>query len=189
MNLIEHIRLHKAALTHIEKNIDHIEYVAGSLISALERGNKILIAGNGGSAADAQHFVAELVGRFKIERLGLPALALTTDTSILSAVGNDYGFNEVFSRQINALGNPGDIFIGITTSGYSQNILKAFSECKLKQIHTICLTGNKHEKIHDIVDIAVRVDSSDTAIIQELHITIIHMLCTMIDDWALTNEQ
>ena len=189
MKIIEHIRRHQAALMHIQKNSDQIEKVAASLISALERGNKILIAGNGGSAADAQHFVAELVGRFKNERRGLPALALTTDTSILTAVGNDYGFEEVFSRQIDALGNAGDIFIGITTSGYSKNILNAFSECKRKQMHTICFTGNKYKQIGDIVDIAVKINSNDTAIIQELHITIIHILCTMIDTWASTNEQ
>lgn len=189
MNIIEHVRQHQIALEHIEKNINSVEIVASEIISTLDRGNKVLVAGNGGSAADAQHFVAELVGRFKVERRGLPAIALTTDTSILTAVGNDYGFDEIFARQIDALGNAGDIFIGITTSGFSKNILNSFNECKRKQIGTVCLTGNKHKSIADIVDANISVNSADTAIIQELHITIIHMLCGLVDAWVTTHEK
>ena len=189
MNIIEHIRQHKDALEHIEQNIQLVERVAAEIISTFERGNKVFVAGNGGSAADAQHFVAELVGRFKMERPGLPAIALTTDTSILTAVGNDYGFDKIFSRQISALGNVGDIFIGITTSGFSNNILNSFNECKRKGIGTVCLTGNKHKNIEEIVDTVIKVNSTDTATIQELHITIIHLVCGLVDAWVTKHEE
>ena len=138
------------------------------------------MAGNGGSAADAQHFVAELVGRFKIERRGLPAIALTTDTSILTAVGNDYGFDEIFSRQIMLSEMLVISLLELQHQAFQTIFLNSFNECKRKRIGTVCLTGNKHKSIEDIVETVIKVNSTDTATIQELHITIIHMVCGLL---------
>lgn len=188
MNFDEHLKAHKDALVELTKAIGIVEQVGKKIISTFERGNKLLIAGNGGSASDAQHFAAELVGRFKAERTGLPAIALTTDTSILTAVGNDYGYENIFSRQVMALGDEGDLFIGISTSGRSANILEAFKACKQKRVGTICLTGNGNKEIDSLVDKTLRIESNDTAIIQEMHITLIHMLCSLMDTWVIEND-
>ena len=123
---------------------NNIESISEKVFQCIKDGGKVLIAGNGGSAADAQHFAAELVGRFVLERNGYPAIALTTDTSILTAIGNDYGYDEVFRRQVEALGNKGDIFIGISTSGNSKNIISAVNEAKNKQMYTIGLIGKNY---------------------------------------------
>lgn len=135
---------------------------------------KILIAGNGGSAADAQHFAAELVGRFQVNRRALPCIALTTDTSNLTAIGNDFGFREVFARQVEALGREGDAFIGISTSGNSENIISAVEEAKRQNMATIGLLGRDGGKLADMVDHAVIVPHDVTARIQEAHIFILH---------------
>lgn len=188
MNFDEHLKAHKDALVELSESTGTVEQVGKKIISTFERGNKLLIAGNGGSASDAQHFAAEIVGRFKAERTALPALALTTDTSILTAVGNDYGYENIFSRQVMALGDEGDLFIGISTSGRSANILDAFKACKQKRVSTICFTGNGNKEIDSLVDKTLRIKSNDTAIIQEMHITLIHMLCGLIDTWVLKND-
>ncbi len=148
---------------------------AGDLIvETVKRGNKILVCGNGGSAADAQHFAAELVGRFEKERKGLPAIALTTDSSILTAVGNDYGYDRVFSRQLEALGVAGDTFVGISTSGNSGNVILAMETAKKMGVHCIGLLGRDGGKLASCVDVAVIVPHAVTARIQEAHIFIIH---------------
>ena len=151
------------------------------LATALANGRKILIAGNGGSAADAQHFAAELVGRFLMERRGLPALALTTDSSILTAVTNDYGFERVFSRQVEALASPGDVVIGISTSGNSANILAALAAARQCGCTTVGLLGRDGGAIAACVDLPLIVGCNETPHIQEMHVTIIHLLCKLIE--------
>jgi D-sedoheptulose 7-phosphate isomerase len=151
------------------------------LIDCYEAGNKLLIAGNGGSAADAQHIAAEFVSRFNFDRPGLPALALTTDTSILTAVGNDYGYDQLFRRQLEANGQPGDVFLGISTSGNSPNILMALEAARLKGIKTFGLTGHSGGKMRALCDHCLCVPSGDTPRIQEAHIVIGHTLCAMVE--------
>ena len=145
--------------------------------TALEKGRKILICGNGGSAADSQHMAAEFVGRFVKERQSLPALALTVDTSLLTAVGNDYGFDCVFSRQVEGLGQEGDVLIAISTSGNSANVVKAVKTAKEKGIYVIALTGENGGTLAKESDLCLAVPSQVTARIQEMHIMIIHMIC------------
>lgn len=152
------------------------------LAVALADGKKILIAGNGGSAADAQHFAAELVGRFLLERRGLPAIALTTDSSILTAVANDYGFERVFARQVEALAIAGDVVIGISTSGNSANILAAFAAGRQCGCVTIGLLGRDGGAIAAQVDLPLIVGCAETPHIQEMHVTIIHLLCKLIEE-------
>jgi D-sedoheptulose 7-phosphate isomerase len=147
----------------------------------LKLGNKLLICGNGGSAADSQHFAAEVVGRFEKERKGFSAIALTTDTSALTAIGNDYGFDKVFSRQVEALGQKGDILIGISTSGNSNNVIEAVKVAKGLGIFTVGLLGKDGGQLKDLVDKAFIVRSNNTARIQEVHITFIHAICRVLD--------
>lgn len=151
------------------------------LATALADGRKILIAGNGGSAADAQHFAAELVGRFLRERRALPAIALTTDSSILTAVANDYGFEQVFARQVEALASPGDVVIGISTSGNSANILAALASARQRGCPTVALLGRDGGAIAARVDLSLIVGCTETPHIQEMHVTIIHLLCKLIE--------
>lgn len=165
-----------------ESYIVQLKKICQREIEALKSGNKILIAGNGGSAADAQHFAAELVGRFETERKGLPAIALTTDSSVLTSVGNDYSYDQIFSRQIEALAFPGDIFIGISTSGNSDNIVRAVEKAKKEGLFVIGLLGKDGGRLKDICDEALIVPSGKTARIQELHEMCIHIMCTFIDD-------
>ena len=160
----------------------NIETVARKLVEIYKNGNKVLIAGNGGSAADAQHIAAELVGRFYLERKGLPALALNTNVSILTALGNDYSYDEIFAKQIEAFGNKGDLFIGISTSGNSSNIINAFEKAKFYGLYTVALTGNKKSKSDDIADVVIKVPSEVTPRIQEAHILIGHILCEIIEE-------
>jgi len=148
---------------------------------ALARGNKILIAGNGGSAAEAQHLAAEIVGRFVMERSGYPAISLSTDTSILTAVGNDYGFDKIFSRQVDALGSRGDVLLSISTSGNSANIENALRAAKEKGMCTVTLTGKGGGSIKGISDVNVIIPSDITARIQEVHLILIHAWCEIID--------
>ena len=151
------------------------------LVDALNQGNKVLLFGNGGSAADAQHIAAELVGRFAFDRPALPALALSENSSSLTAIGNDYGFDVVFSRQIEALGRPGDVAIGISTSGKSRNVLKAISAAKKIGLQTIILTGCKGVELEKGVDHCICVPSNETPRIQECHILIGHILSDLIE--------
>ncbi len=155
--------------------------VAGLVRKCLYNGNKILICGNGGSAADSQHFAAELVGRYKKERKSLPAVALTTDTSILTAIGNDYGYENVFSRQVEGLGRVGDIFIGISTSGNSPNVVKAAKLAKKMGIITVALTGEKDSKLKKISDYTFSSASADTPHIQASHIIFLHLICELVE--------
>jgi D-sedoheptulose 7-phosphate isomerase len=152
------------------------------MVSTLKSGNKVLLAGNGGSAADAQHIAAELSGRFVKERKALPGIALTTDTSALTSIANDYGYEHVFSRQVQALANPGDLFIGISTSGNSQGILNALEAARKLQCKTLGLSGRNGGKMAGLCDLNIIVPSDVTARIQEMHILIGHILCKAVDD-------
>lgn len=173
---------HQAVIRRIETELaGQIARIAVRLVETLKIGNKLLIMGNGGSAADAQHFAAEIVGRFKMERPGLPAIALSTDTSIITAIGNDYGFERIFSRQLEALAAPGDALIGISTSGNSPNILKALETGRQAGCSTIGLLGRDGGTIKDICDLALIIPCDDTPRIQEGHITVIHILCDLIE--------
>ena len=160
---------------------DRITAAVDLLAAALKDGNKLLVMGNGGSAADAQHFTAEIVGRFKMERRGLPAIALTTDTSILTAIGNDYGFDRVFVRQVEALAQPGDVVVGISTSGSSKNVFIAMETARDIGCRTIGLLGGEGGTIAGVADMSLIVPSSDTPRIQEGHITIIHIICDLVE--------
>jgi D-sedoheptulose 7-phosphate isomerase len=158
-----------------------LDEIAQLLIETLRGGKKVLIFGNGGSAADSQHIAAELVSRFRRERGALPAIALTTDTSILTSIANDYSFENVFSRQIEALGQKGDVALGISTSGNSPNVLRGITTAKEKRLMTIGFTGEDGGKLKDCVDLCFRVPSQSTARIQEAHITVAHALCEIIE--------
>ncbi len=158
-----------------------LEQCAKYVEKALAEGNKVLFCGNGGSAADSQHLAAEFVGRFQKERKGLPAIALTVDTSILTAVANDYGYDTVFSRQVQALGNPGDVLVGISTSGNSKNVLLAIEEAKSKGITCIGMTAEGGGKMADACEICLAVPAKVTARAQEMHILIGHILCELVD--------
>ena len=149
--------------------------------NALAGGHKVLFCGNGGSAADSQHLAAEFVGRFQKERKGLPAIALTVDTSILTAVANDYGYDTIFARQVQALGNPGDVLVGISTSGNSKNVLLAVEEAKNKGMFCIGMTAEGGGKMADACDICLAVPSRVTARAQEMHILLGHILCELVD--------
>ena len=177
-SLIEHQATIK--LVH-EQLLPVISQSAERLCDVLNAGNKILVCGNGGSAADAQHFAAELVGRFELERGGLPAIALTTDTSILTAVGNDYGFEQLFSRQVEALAGPGDALIGISTSGNSENVLLAMQKASAIGCLTIGLTGKDGGAIAKTADLSINVAVDRTARVQEAHLMILHLICEQID--------
>lgn len=165
--------------------VPEIREAARLMSDALKSGGKIMFAGNGGSAADAQHLAAELVNRFLKERRPLAGLALTTDTSILTAVGNDYSFDEIFSKQVMALGRKGDVLLGISTSGSSRDILKAFEAARGMGIITVALTGEGGE-MKDLADCAVCVPSVSTPRIQEAHILIGHILCELVEDAAVS---
>lgn len=159
-----------------------IESSVEIVTQAYQRGFKTLLAGNGGSAADAQHIAGEFVSRFYFDRPGIPSIALTTDTSIITAIGNDYGFEKLFERQVQAQGQKGDVFIGITTSGNSENIIRALSACREKEIKTIMLTGKTGGKVSDLCDICIRVPSTETPRIQEAHILIGHLICCIVEE-------
>ena len=173
-----------ATLTACAQNseaVAAVTAVAERCVGALRQGNKILFAGNGGSAADAQHLAAELVGKLAFARPGLAALSLTTDTSILTAIGNDFGYEEVFRRQIEALGKKGDVLVGISTSGRSKNILRAFEAARDRGIIVIGMTGESGGDMSDLCDICLRVPSSETQKIQEGHIVLGHIFCGLVE--------
>jgi len=181
--VIEELKDHQQL---IQKVIDllsgDIEKGCKIITSAIKNGNKVLLAGNGGSAADAQHIAAELSGRFVKERRALPGIALTVDTSALTSIANDYGYDHVFSRQIEALAQPGDLFIGISTSGNSQGILNAFDVAKKLNCKTLGLSGRDGGKMIGLCDLNIIVPSQVTARIQEMHILIGHILCKAVDE-------
>lgn len=174
--------------THIDtvNKMSEMEFLiaeAGELfVSTLQRGNKILLFGNGGSAGDAQHIAAELTGRYKKERRGLPGIALTTDTSALTAIGNDYGYDRVFDRQVEALAQEGDLLVGISTSGNSGNVISAIQVGKTLGCKTIGMSGKGGGKMAGLCDVDLIVPSDNTPRIQEMHIFIGHTLCQLVDD-------
>ena len=175
----EHLKTSQATF----ESIGHSVEVAAKLcIDCLKNGNKILLFGNGGSAADAQHIAAELVGRYKTERKGLAAIALTTDTSALTAISNDYGYDCVFDRQVEALANTGDVAIGISTGGSSANVASALKLAKDLDCKTIGFSGRGGGEMNELCDINIVVPSQDTARIQEMHIVIGHTICHLIDN-------
>jgi D-sedoheptulose 7-phosphate isomerase len=170
----------------IQKVIDSltgdIEAACEMIVTTLKNGNKVLLAGNGGSAADAQHIAAELSGRFVKERKALPGIALTTDTSAITSIANDYGYEYVFSRQLEALAQPGDLFIGISTSGNSEGILNALKSARKINCKTLGLSGRNGGKMNGLCDLNIIVPSEVTARIQEMHILIAHILCKAVDN-------
>ena len=159
-----------------------LEAAAGEVISCLRGGGKLLAMGNGGSAADAQHLVAELVGRFRGERRAFPALALTTDPSVVTALANDYGFEEVFARQVRAHAGPGDVVLALSTSGNSENVRRGLAAARECGARTIALLGGSGGRLRGEADVELLVPAEDTARIQEAHITLLHVLCELIDD-------
>ena len=176
--IIRHIEVFQQAVVPMSEDV---ESCARLMCQALRQGNKILIMGNGGSAADAQHFAAELVGRFLKNRAALPAIALTTDTSILTAVANDFGYEQVFSRQVEALAKPGDVVVGISTSGNSTNVQQALTLASTLDCKTVALLGCDGGEIKAQAELALTVAVNETPHIQEAHLTLIHILCDLIE--------
>ena len=172
------VRLHERAQS---SSVDATVAATERMVAALRSGGKILVCGNGGSAADSQHFAAELVGRFERERRALASIALTTDTSILTAIGNDYAYDRVFARQVEAIGRAGDILLGISTSGGSRNVLEAFGAAKAGGLTTVALTGRDGGAVGAAADIHINVPSPSTARVQEVHRTLMHAMCELIE--------
>jgi D-sedoheptulose 7-phosphate isomerase len=163
-------------------SMDAVAEAASTLVECYRRGGKVIVFGNGGSAADSQHMAAELLVRFEKDRKGLPCVALTANTSVMTAVSNDYGFKETFSRQIEALAAASDAVVAISTSGDSENVLEGVKAARAKKIPVITLTGKDGGKLPEISDVSIVVRSENTARIQEIHITVIHVLCKIIED-------
>ena len=175
------IDAHIQCFEGLKKMAPALEKAGADMLQCLLGGGKILICGNGGSASDAQHFAAEIVGRFEKERRAFPAIALSTDTSILTAVGNDYGYDRVFCRQVEALVSQGDTVIGLSTSGNSPNVVEAMKTAREKGATTIALTGRDGGRLADVADIVLKVPSTRTPRIQEAHITIGHIVCMLVE--------
>lgn len=170
-----------ARKTFFETKGELVVEIARAMAVCLASGGKIMFCGNGGSAADSQHLAAEFTNRFKLERPPLPGLALTTDTSALTAIGNDYSFDEVFSKQLQALGRPGDMLVGLSTSGTSSNVIRAMREAKRNEIITVGMSGQTSGEMASVSDFLVTVPSGDTPVIQEIHIAAAHMMCHLVD--------
>lgn len=193
MDLQNRISLHfddaATALKHSTESLQEpLAQATHMLVHAINQGNKVLACGNGGSAADAQHFIAELVGRFERDRIPLAGVALNTDTSILTAVGNDYSYDVIFERQVQALGLPGDILVAITTSGNSANVLKAIEAAHEREMKVIALSGKKGGALNQVLhpdDVHLCVPHDRTMRIQEIHILLLHILCDGIDAFLL----
>jgi len=181
-NLYESILAHQNAISNFSSEIEVVEFAASQLYKTFYLGKKALIFGNGGSAADAQHIAGELVGRFKKERKGLPAIALTTDTSILTAWSNDYSFEDVFARQVEALAKPGDFLWGISTSGNSQNVINAFDVGRRIGAYNFSMTGEGGGLLKERSDLNFSVLSNDTPRIQEAHMLAYHLICGLVED-------
>jgi len=171
----------KVKLQFVEENGPLIEAVARRMVDTIQRGRTVFFCGNGGSAADAQHLAAEFVNRFLVERRALPGLALTTDTSALTSIGNDRGFEEVFARQLEALSRPGDMLVGISTSGESPNVVRALRTAQRLGCYTVAFTGGARGVVASLADAAFVVPSRETPRIQETHITLGHALCGLVD--------
>lgn len=177
--VLESIEVKQAALL---VNMASVEHTAQAIITAFKSGHRVFFCGNGGSAADSQHIAAEFIGRFQKERKALPAIALTTDSSILTSLANDYSYDIIFSRQIEALGSAGDVLVGISTSGKSLNIIKAFEKAKEMGLVTVALTGNGGGMMAAIADVSIVIPSKVTARIQEAHITFFHAICEVVEN-------
>ena len=177
----DRIEAHTTAVRGLEGEAASISAIVECLVTALKSGGKILLCGNGGSAADAQHVAAEFVGRFAKERAAWPAIALTANSSTVTAIGNDYGFEYIFSRQVEALAKKGDVVVGISTSGNSGNVLKALAEGKKRGCTTIGMTGKNGGKLRALADISVSVPSDETPRIQEAHIFAWHIICELVE--------
>ncbi len=175
------IDAHVRCVQHLKTIAPALNMAGDSLLQCLLGGGKVMVCGNGGSAADAQHFVAEIVGRFEKERRAYPAVALSTDTSILTALGNDYGYHEVFARQVEGLGRRGDVLIGISTSGYSENVVRAVNRARSLEMKTVGLLGKDGGSLKQLVEQAIVVESANTARIQEAHIVILHYWAWLIE--------
>lgn len=187
--LANSINEHIALARQMPALLPDIERAAKTCLAALKNGNKLLFAGNGGSAADAQHIVTEFVCRFELERIALPAIALTTDTSLLTAIGNDFGFERLFARQLEGLAQKGDVFIGISTSGNSQNVLEAIKYAPQKGIKTIALLGKDGGKMKGLAEQSIIIPSNRTARIQEMHILVGHLICEYVEqNWLEKNS-
>jgi len=171
----------KVKETFIRDNVSNLILLAEKIATAFMNDRKLMLCGNGGSAADAQHIAAEFVNRFMLERPPLPALALTTDTSIITCIGNDYSFDEIFSKQIKALGMEGDVLLAISTSGNSKNVLLAARDAQTRGIYVAGLLGGNGGKLKDLVDLALVVENKETARIQEAHILTGHIICHLVD--------
>lgn len=178
---LKNLREHNALAQRVSGLDDVIQAVAAELIAAVQAGGKLLFCGNGGSAADCQHIAAELTGRFILDRRPLPALSLTTDTSALTCIGNDYSFDDVFSRQVQGLGRPGDVLVGISTSGNSENVIRAVTSARAQGLRTVGLLGRDGGKLKALCNHSIVVPSSTTARIQEMHILIGHTLCGLVE--------
>lgn len=176
-----HRNILNSALDQFATRAPFLTEAAAMLIETLRNGKKVFVAGNGGSAAEAQHFAAELVGRFKRERQAYAVLSLTTDTSILTAIANDYGYEQVFARQVVGLGQPGDALIAFSTSGESKNLIQAAIAAQQSLMRVIAITGNRPSRLERHADLTVRVPATDTAIAQELHMIVTHILCDLVE--------
>ncbi|HZS94574.1 MAG TPA: SIS domain-containing protein [Chloroflexota bacterium] len=170
------------ALPTLSRQSPTFEAIASLLIAALRAGRKILVAGNGGSAAEAQHFAAELVGRFLRDRAPFAAIALTTDSSILTAVANDYDYEDVFARQVEALGRPGDVLVMFSTSGESRNLVRAADRARAQGVPVVAITGAHHSSLERMASYCVRIPAADTPIVQEMHMMVTHLLCGLVEE-------
>ena len=179
----------KAKLLSSREILENLEEASSLLVKILQKKGKIMLIGNGGSAADSQHLAAEFITRLNFDRGSLPAIALSTDTSVLTAISNDYDFTSVFSRQIEAIGNEGDALISISTSGQSANIVKAAQIAKDKNIKIISLIGSKESKLHELSDIVLATKLANTARIQEIHILYGHILCSLVEESIFKDEK
>jgi len=179
--ILEHIERNQETIESLKKHILNIEKVIKTCSEAIDNGKKLILFGNGGSASDSQHIAAELVGRFRLERRGLPAISIATDTSALTAISNDYGYEFVFERQIEAIANTGDVLIGISTSGNSENVYRGLSIGSAKGCQLVGFLGGNGGKIKNICDIEITISSNETARIQECHILIGHIICDAIE--------
>jgi D-sedoheptulose 7-phosphate isomerase len=178
-----HLERHKAAFSDMANHVPLIAEIAELICDRLAAGSRVLVCGNGGSAADSQHFAAELVGRFATERRALPAIALSTDSSALTSIGNDYGFEQVFARQVEALGQAGDVLVAISTSGNSPNVVAAVRAARARSMAVIGLTGAKDGRLRQISDLCFEAPAQETARIQEAHIFAIHCICAIVDQY------
>lgn len=173
----------KALSSFVDESLElgTIQKFADAIATALKRGNKIMIAGNGGSAADAQHIAGEFISRLFFDRAPLPAVALTTDTSVMTAISNDYGYEKVFERQVAGLGKPGDVFLGISTSGTSRNVLRAFETARTLGVRTLGFTGVNRCTMDEVCETVLHAPSSKTAIVQQVHIVAAHIICGIVE--------